>query len=147
MATLRDTIINYRRPVVALAALLSLSVGALERPRADPLNCKPNLHAQNRKSFSIKVLRFAYTVNGVEHIESLANKRLAPGETEWWNSQRLAHAAVDSYISSTRIEFKDDNSGAGDGYGPAKWSDPQPHTEGYRCLNGRNYAHYIDTGE
>jgi hypothetical protein len=147
MATLRDTLTNHRRPLAALAALLALSVGSIARPRADPLNCLPDVHAENRKPFSIKVLRFAYTVNGVEYIESLANKRLAPGETAWWNGQRLAHAGVDAYIQSTRIEFKDDNSGAGDGYGPAKWSDPQPHTEGYRCLNGRNYAHYIDPGE
>ena len=129
--------------LIALAVALAVSFGATPAG-AGGLECEPDVYVENRKGASIKVLKFEYTVNGTKHVESLVNKRLAPGEEEHWFGQKLSEAATGILITSTRVQYKNDNSGAGDGYGPPVWSDSHPHTPTYVCLAGRNYAHYID---
>ena len=129
---------THRRTWLAAAAALALSLGAASQAHAVPA-CKPDVFVKNEQSASIKVLRFLYTVNGREESESLVNKRLAPGETEEWPNQALNHAAEGNFISNTRVEFKRDNSGAGDGYGPPEMSGFFPHSSSYTCLNDRNY--------
>ena len=42
-------------------------------------------------------------------------------------------------ISNTRVEYKQDNSGAGDGYGPPRMSGFFPHSTTYTCQDDRNY--------
>ena len=126
------------RTWLAAAAVLALSLGAASQAHAVP-PCNADVFVKNEQSASIKVLRFLYTVNGVERSESLVNKRLAPGETEEWPNQALNHAAEGNWISNTRVEYKRDNSGAGDGYGPPEMSGFFPHSTGYVCLDDRNY--------
>jgi hypothetical protein len=79
---------------------------------------------------------------GTEFSESLVNKRLAPNETENWPSQTLRHAATGIVITSSRVEFKNDNSGAGDGLRSAVMSSAFPHS--YICSDGHNYIHTIN---
>lgn len=129
------------RMLSALCAMLMSSAGALPPASAANIECKPTVKVTNEKGASIKVLRFEYTVLGKAHKEGLANKRLAPNETEEWKSQKLQHAATGLVITSTRVEYKDDNSGAGDGYGPAKWSPAFPHS--FTCNDNHNYIHVI----
>lgn len=142
--------ITRRLRLSAISAALAVSFGAATPPVfAGKLSCKADIFVKNRKAASIKVLRFQYIPEGKTdwETEALDNKRLAPNEEEEWHSVNLQNVASGVAIMKTRVEFKDDNSGAGDGYGPAKWSGVQEHTSGYKCLDGRNYAHYIDTGE
>jgi len=134
--------VRPRRALAASAAMLALSLGAASQAEANPLSCAPNVRVINEKGASIKVLRFLYTVGGQEFSESLVNKRLAPNETENWPSQTLRHAATGIVITSSRVEFKNDNSGAGDGYGPPVMSSAFPHS--YICSDGHNYIHTID---
>jgi hypothetical protein len=133
-----------RHGLCAFVAALALPFGAPPQAAANDLACPADIFVMNRKGASIKVLKFEYTVRGKTYTEGLDNKRLAPGEEEEWHSVKLQHAAIGNVISSTRVEFKDDNSGAGDGYGPPRWSAPHPHTDSYECIKGRNYAHYIE---
>jgi hypothetical protein len=133
------TVLHRRaRALAPLAAALALGLGAASQAQAVPA-CKIDLVVRNDQPKSVKVLRLEYTVLGVKHYEPLLNKRLAPGETEDWQNQALQHAAEGAYISNTRVEYKEDNSGAGDGYGPPKWSDYFPHTPGYLCYDDRDY--------
>lgn len=134
-----DTLAATRlRTWLAAAAVLALSMGAASQAHAVPA-CKADVFVKNEQSASIKVLRFLYFVNGEWESEALVNKRLAPGETEEWPNQALNHAGEGVYISNTRVEFKRDNSGAGDGYGPPELSAFFPHNPGYTCQNDRNY--------
>jgi hypothetical protein len=146
MATLNHI---HRHPLAALAAALAVSFGAVSQAGAAGLACKPDIYVKNRKPASIKVLKLEYMVEGDprRYPEALDNKRLAPGEEDHWSRVKLGEAAVNIWITQTRVQFKNDNSGAGDGYGPPKWSDWHTHTEGYKCQDGRNYAHYLDVGE
>ena len=141
MALVNDTTVLVRRTGIALAAALALSFGATAPARANKLACKPNVRVTNQKGASIKVLRFLYTVGGTEYSEGLTNKRLAPDETENWPSQTLQNAATGIVITSSRIEYKNDNSGAGDGYGPPVMSSPFPHS--YTCNASHNYIHVV----
>ena len=144
----RVTNTSHRYRLAAVAAALTVLFGAASPAVADGLHCTPDVFVKNRKGASIKVLKFAYQRKGEEpKVESLVNKRLAPGEQERWPSQRLSDAAPDHYIVQTAVQYKNDNSGAGDGYGPAVWSEWHPHTETYTCQAGRNYAHFIDIGD
>lgn len=138
-------LLNVRgRTLAAVAAALACSF-AVPQVGAGPMTCSPDVYVKNRKAASIKVLKFEYTVKGKSaKTESLVNKRLAPGEEERWPTQNLSKADDGDVITSTRVQYKNDNSGAGDGYGPAKWSKDHPHSDGYYCMDGRNYAHYID---
>ncbi|MEO8249079.1 MAG: hypothetical protein ABI589_06885 [Burkholderiales bacterium] len=130
----------HRRALVTLAAALALSLGAASPAFAVPA-CKIDVFVKNEQSASIKVLRFKYSVKDKSgtFIESLSNKRLAPGETEEWPNQALREAGEGNLITNTWVEYKRDNSGAGDGYGPPEWSKPFPHSSTYTCLNDRNY--------
>jgi hypothetical protein len=131
---------TQRRALVALAATLALSFGVTSQADAGDLKCEPDVFVKNNKATAIKVLRFEYTVLGKEEkVESLVNKRLAPGETEEWPTQKLKEAAEGNAIISTRVEFKNDNSGGGDGWGSPKWSLPHGHSESYKCFRGTNY--------
>jgi hypothetical protein len=141
MTHLDDTIAAIRRhgrALVPFAAALAFSLGAASQAQAVPA-CKADVKVKNEQSASIKVLKFEYTVLGVAHSESLTNKRLAPGETEEWPNQALQHAAEGALITTTRVQYKRDNSGAGDGYGPPEWSAYFPHSSTYVCLNDRDY--------
>ena len=44
--------------------------------------------------------------------DSLSNKRLAPGEEDDWDKVRLQHAAEGNWIVSTRVQYRNDTSGA-----------------------------------
>ena len=130
-----------RRPLAVLAAALAISFVATSSAGAVNLACKPKVIAPNNKGASIKVLAFRYTVAGTEWTEALDNKRLAVGETEDWNSVNLQHAASGIRITSTRLEIKNDNSGAGDGYGPMVLT-PSINRP-YVCTDGHTYPHDI----
>ena len=129
---------TLRRALFAAASTLALSVGVMSQAHAVSA-CKIDVFVKNEQSASVKVLKFFYTVNGHEYHESLVNKRLAPGETAEWPNQALAHAAEGNWISNTHVEFKPNNSGAGDGYGPVESSEDFTHSSTYTCLNDRNY--------
>ncbi len=132
----------HRRTLAALATALATSFGAISPADAANIECKPNVRVTNKKGASIKVLKLEYTVLGKAYNEGLANKRLAPNETENWPGQKLGHAATGIVVSSTRVEYKDDNSGAGDGYGAPHWSPAVTHT--YTCGPEHNYIHVIE---
>lgn len=104
------------------------------------LHCRPDVKVVNEKPASIKVLKFKYKVNGGEpESEGLNNRKIgANGDDETWKSQRLNHAAEGIAITDIAVEFKNDNSGAGDGYGPAvstTWL-----TQTGTCNNNRTYT-------
>lgn len=127
----------------AVAAVLA----AMPQAHAADLSCHPNIQVNNNKAIAIKVLRVEYTVSGKAYEEGLANKVLARNESgtqdeHTWKSQKLQHAAAGLPITSTRIRFKEDNSGAGDGFGPEKWSKSFPH--GGTCQDSDTYHHTID---
>lgn len=146
-----------RRTLCTVAAALAVSFGALSQAHAANLACKPDIFAKNRKAAAIKVVGFEYTTKATGEgsksdpwRESLSNKRLAPGEEVDWNKVKLQHAAEDNWIRSTRVQFRNDTSGASnpsDAWGELVWSDWHDHNETYRCLTDRNYAHYIDIGD
>lgn len=133
---------THRARIVAAIAVLAASLAAVSSASAANIECKPNVRVTNKKGASIKVLRFEYTVQGKAHNEGLTNKRLAPNETENWPSQKLGYAATGIVVTSSRIEYKNDNSGAGDGYGPPVWSPSVTHT--YTCNDSHNYIHVIE---
>jgi hypothetical protein len=142
----RVTNTSHRYRLAAVAAALTVSFGAASQAGAADLNCEPDVVVENKKDISIKVLRFAYTVlNKSEpyYVESLANKRLAPGERETWPTQKLKEAADGNVITHTWVEYKPDTSGVGspigDPYGPADWSDDHTHSLTYACFKGRDY--------
>lgn len=122
--------------------LVAAALGALGMTTAASaanLHCRPDVKVINNKPASIKVLNFQYEVKGEKHTEGLNNRKIgANGDHETWKSQRLNDAAEDIAITSIAIDYKDDNSGAGDGYGPrdtSKWF-PQTGT----CSNDRTYT-------
>lgn len=129
--------------IAAVAAVLA----AMPQAHAEDLACHPSFQVNNDKPIAIKVLRVEYTVSGKAHREGLANKVLARNESgtqdeHIWKNQKLQHAAAGLPITATRIEFKEDNSGTGDGFGPAKWSKSFPH--GGTCQDSDTYHHTID---
>lgn len=135
------------RATLVLASM-ALSIVAAQQPaHANDVFCKPNIKVNNNKSIAIKVLRLEYTVNGKAETEGLANKVLARNtsgtDDEYtWKSQKLQHAGEGVAIPSTRIEYKEDNSGSGDGFGPAKWS--KSHAHSGTCQDSDTYSHTID---
>jgi hypothetical protein len=111
------------------------------------LKCKPDISVNNNKTHAIKVLRVEYTTGGKAYNEGLANKTLARNtsgldDQHTWKSQTLPKVAVGNPITATRIEYKEDNSGSGDGFGPARWSGSFAHTGD--CSNSRTYGHTIE---
>ena len=124
-------------------AIALLGFGGLAA--AANLHCTPKeVVVTNKKPASIKVLNFKYKVAGSDKVysEGLDNKKLAPNETEEWKNQRLNHAATGVVVTETAIEYKNDNSGAGDGYGKAVMSKWFPHS--YTCSSGHTYQHEIE---
>jgi hypothetical protein len=142
MATLNSA---HHHVLAGLTTALALSFGAVSQAGAADLACKPTIIVTNSKGASIKVLAFDYKVAGKEETENLSNKRLAVGETEEWKSVKLQHAATGIDVTSTRIQFKNDNSGAGDGYGPVETSNwiNRP----YFCTDGHTYPHTITVSD
>jgi hypothetical protein len=134
----------HHRALAALSAVLALSLGVASHTNAANIKCPPDVFVMNKKATAIKVLRFEYTVLDKSYIESLVNKRLAPGQTEEWPTQQLGHAAEGNVIATTRVEYKDDNSGGGDGWGSAHWSDYHSHSTTYLCFKGTNYWLGVD---
>lgn len=125
-----------------LVAAATLGLGSTAF--AANLACKPDVEVTNKKPASIKVLKFKYKVAGSNtvHTEGLNNKKLAVNETEEWRSQKLGHAATGIVVTDTAVEYKDDNSGAGDGYGPVRSSPWFPHT--FTCGDNHTYKHTIE---
>ena len=76
--------------------------------------------------------------NDTIHTEGLTNKILSPNETENWPSQTLNDAATGVVITSTAVDFQDDN---GPGYGPTQTSAWFPHS--FTCTNTHNYIQTI----
>lgn len=125
------------RTFVALSALAAMGLG--NTAMAANLACKPDVQVINEKPASIKVLNFKYKVSGDEHTEGLNNRKIgANGDKETWKSQKLGHAAKDNVITAIAIDFKNDNSGAGDGYGPS--TESAWFTQSGGCTNGRTYT-------
>ncbi len=113
------------------------------------LECEPVLKVTNFKHKSIKVLKMKYRGDSdMEYkVEGLANKVLAPNETETWASLVLEHVASGNPIKDILIKYKDDTSGENkpsSPWGPAKWTTPIPQTGD--CTNNRIYSLKITTG-
>ncbi|HET7527210.1 MAG TPA: hypothetical protein VFK10_14810 [Burkholderiaceae bacterium] len=125
----------------AVLGVVATSAGAAN------LHCAPDVIVTNEKPASIKVLNFKYKVatSGDKiFTEGLANKKLAAnGEEHTWKSQKLNNAATGVVVTATAIEYKNDNSGAGDGYGPPKTS--QWINRSYSCNDSHTYPHTITT--
>lgn len=124
--------------VVALGSQLGLA-------QAANLHCVPKeITVTNKKPASIKVLKLKYKVAGSDKVytEGLDNKKLAPDEREEWPKQRLNHAATGVVVTETAIEYKNDNSGDGDGYGKPVTSKWFPHS--YTCGSNHTYNHEIE---
>jgi hypothetical protein len=134
-------------PAIFAAVAAAAAFAAMPQAQAADLACHPDIQVDNDKPIAIKVLRLEYTVNGKTYTEGLANKTLARNESgtqdeHTWKSQKLQHAAAGLPITATRIEFKEDNSGAGDGFGPPKWSKSFAHSG--TCQNSDTYRHAIN---
>jgi hypothetical protein len=139
-ARLKNT--RHRRALLALAAMLAVSLGATPRTGAQALACKPNVRVVNLRGVgtaAIKVLSFKYKVgDNTVYTEPLANKILTPYQTENWPSQTLNHAPNGTVITSSAVELQIDN---GPGWGPSFTSAWFPHTFG--CGARHNYIHEI----
>jgi hypothetical protein len=103
-----------------VVATIGLASTTAPQATAQSLKCKPFVHVTNNKPAAIKVTKFLYKVAGSNDVntESLNNKRLAPRERGDWPHQTLKEAATGVVVTSTAVEYKNDNSGAGDGWGP-----------------------------
>ena len=130
------------RTLVATAALAAMGLG--NAAFAAAVNCKPNVEVTNKKGASIKVLTFKYKIAGSSETftEGLANKKLSANETEDWPSQTLNHAANGVVITSSAVEFQNDASGSGGGYGPRRTSAWHPHT--FECGGNHTYKHNVE---
>jgi hypothetical protein len=130
------------RTLVALAAFAAVSLG--NSASAAAVHCKPDVEVTNKKGASIKVLTFKYKIAGNPNAftEGLANKRLARNEKEEWPSQTLNNAANGVVITSSAVEFQNDNSGSGGGYGPRQTSAWHPHS--FECGGNHTYKHTVD---
>jgi hypothetical protein len=141
----RNAALERRREMskssLGLFMVAAIGLVAVTAPSASAANlkCKPTVKATNNKQAAIKVTKFKYKVAGGNEIytEGLVNKRLAPGETEDWPSQTLGHAATGVVVSSHAVEYKNDNSGAGDGWGPPQTSAWITRT--YTCNDNHTY--------
>ncbi|MBS0435008.1 MAG: hypothetical protein JSR75_08955 [Proteobacteria bacterium] len=134
---------------IARCAVLACSVIAAVPAGAAGLACKPDVIVTNDKPASIKVLKFKYKTKvggNTVFTEGLDNRKLAAnGETETWKSQKLGNAATGVVVTETAIEYKNDNSGSGDGYGPPKTS--QWVTRTYTCSDAHTYPHTITSAD
>lgn len=131
------------RTLVASAAIAALAGLALPASAAK-VNCKPAVEVTNKKGAAIKVVKFLYKIEGNPNAKSegLANKNLAREETETWPSQTLNFAANGVVITSSAVEYRDDNSGSGGGYGPVKTSAWHPHS--FKCGSNHTYKHDVE---
>jgi hypothetical protein len=135
---------NALSRTLAVATLLAATGFAGNASAA--LNCKPDVKVVNNKPASIKVLKFKYRTElggSAVFTESLNNRKLAAnGDDETWKSQKLSDAATGIVVTETAVEYKDDNSGAGDGYGPAKTSPWFKHS--FTCGDNHTYIQTIE---
>lgn len=137
---------NHR---IAIAAAAVLGLAASAPAGAADVHCHPGVYVKNGKPASIKVTRFLYkTKVGGNTVfdEGLADKKLAAdGEQHTWKSQKLNHAAEGVVVSATAIEYKNDNSGAGDGYGKKVTSRWITHDDA--CNDKTTYSHTITSSD
>jgi len=128
---------------VTLVVLAALGGTTAPQATADSAKCRPNVRATNNKPTAIKVTKFKYKVAGSNEVftESLVNKKLTSGETENWPSQTLRYATKGVVVSSTAIEYKNDTSGAGDGWGAPVTSNWFDHT--FECGDNHNYIQTV----
>jgi hypothetical protein len=136
---------------LAWATIAVVCLGVTQVNAAN-LKCKPNVEVINGKGAAIKVLSFRYTTsNGAENTEGLANDKLSAKVTQGtkktdrhtWKNQTLGDVAEHNPITSTRIEYRDDTSGTGNGpWGTPHFSDPFPQAGD--CLNSHTYSHTIE---
>jgi hypothetical protein len=128
------------RTLLLPAVLTALACGA-SPTLAAKLSCKPDVTIYNHKGGSIKALNFKYKVAGDDRVftEGLNNRKIgASGDHETWKSQTLKGAADGVTITSIAIEYKDDNSGNGDGYG--KREESSWFSQSGACNNNRTYT-------
>ena len=134
------------RLLTSLAIAAAAAFGAMSHARADN-TCKPDLFVDSDKPVAIKVLKVAYRVdNGPWHEEGLANKTLAKNtsgtdDAHTWKSQRLQGVPKNNPLTDITIQYKEDNSGSGDGFGPPGWSTPSSHSG--TCQDSDTYHHTI----
>ena len=117
----------------AMAVVVAVSFGIAPDTGAANLACKPDIEVTNLNDKAIKVLRFQYKDGGGgNHTEGLGNKKLSPGETETWKSQKLQDVAEGNRIQEIRVEYRNDASGQSepisDPWGPAEWTAWFPQT-------------------
>ena len=135
------------RLLTSLTIAMAAAFGAMSHAEAADTTCKPNIFVDNDKPYAIKVLRMAYRVNGGPwQEEGLANKTLARNESgtedeHTWKSQKLQHLPKNNPLTEITIQYKEDNSGAGDGFGPPGWSTPSSHSG--TCQDSDTYHHTI----
>lgn len=141
---------RVHRGLVTAAVACALSFGLVPNIGAAKLACKPDLYVKNEKSRAIKVIAFEYKVEEKnqegemekkDYREGLANKKLAPGETEDWPSQKLQNVAEFNPVLAIRVEYRNDTSGEkkrSDPWGPKYWSKWRYFRIG-DCENGRDY--------
>ena len=132
-----------RRALVALAAVLAVSLGATSHVGAGALACKPTVTVTNsrpRGSAAIKVLNFKYKIGDNRiYTEGLTNKVLTSGQSEDWPSQTLNNAANGVKITSSAVELQVDNGRGWDPLTPLVWF---PHT--FACGENHHYNHVIE---
>ncbi len=142
------------RLLTSLTIATIAAFGALPPAEAADTTCTPNIFVNNNKPFAIKVLKVAYRVNGgAWQEESLANKTLAKDtsgkdDEHTWKSQKLEGSGgldgvpKNNPLTAITIQYKEDNSGAGDGFGPPGWSTPSAHSG--TCQDSDTYHHTIE---
>ena len=141
------------RLLTSLTIATAAVFGALPHAQAADTTCTPSFFVNNNKPFAIKVLKVAYRVNnGAWQEESLDNKTLAKDtsgkdDEHTWKSQKLEGSnglggvPRNNPLTDITIQYKEDNSGDGDGFGPSGWSTPSSH--GGTCQDSDTYHHTI----
>jgi hypothetical protein len=136
-----------RRVFASLALASAALCGGLPHASAAGLACQPSIFVNNNKAIAVKVLKVAYRVNnGAWKEEGLDNKTLARNESgtddeHTWRSQKLQDIAEGLPLTEITIQYKEDNSGGGDGFGPPGWSTPSSHSG--TCQDSDTYHHTI----
>jgi len=132
-----------------LTSLTIATAAAVLPAHAKDIYCKPSFFIDNDTPISIKVLKVAYKTDEGWFEEGLDNRKLAkhpgPDSADTWKTQKLGKLAEGLALTKVSVQYKSDNSGAGDGYGKAGWSKPTTHTG--TCQDSDTFHHVIAAGD
>lgn len=124
--------------VASMAGIMGSAEG---EATAGAAKCKPRIVVKNEKGAAIKVTKFKYKIEGSNDTfsEDLSNKVIKKNQSDDWNSETLNSAVKGVVITSTAVEYQDDE---GRGFSKSKTSKWFPHT--FACGDSHNYIQTVD---